>query len=105
MRKTKSDKLILHNLYLQEEGGYSVICLELNVASEADTLEEARENIREAVALYLESVYSHGDEDDAIPRPAALEYWLKYFSTQEKHLREELKQSAEEILAFEEAVA
>ena len=38
-----------------DEGGYTVFVPSLpGCISEGDTLEEARENIREAIALYLE---------------------------------------------------
>jgi predicted RNase H-like HicB family nuclease len=37
-----------------EEGGYIVKCLELPVASQGDTKEEALANIKEAVEGYLE---------------------------------------------------
>ncbi len=39
----------------QEDKGYSVICPELNVASQGETFEEAIANIKEAVELYIES--------------------------------------------------
>ena len=39
-----------------DEGGYTVFVPALpGCISEGDTLEEARENIREAIALYLEA--------------------------------------------------
>ena len=37
-----------------EEGGFVVKCLELPVASEGDTREEALDNIKEAIEGYLE---------------------------------------------------
>jgi predicted RNase H-like HicB family nuclease len=37
-----------------EEGGYVARCVELDVTSEGDTMEEALAMLREAVALYLE---------------------------------------------------
>jgi predicted RNase H-like HicB family nuclease len=40
-----------------EEGGYTVYVPSLpGCVSEGDTLDEARENIREAIALYLEPI-------------------------------------------------
>ncbi len=52
-------------VYLEpsEEGGYTVTVPSLpGCISEGDTKEEALENIKEAVALYLEPV-----EDDILP--------------------------------------
>ena len=41
---------------LQREGdGYVALCPELDVASQGDTVEEARANLREAVELLLET--------------------------------------------------
>lgn len=44
-----------------EEGGYVARCMELDVTSEGDSVEEALEMLREAVALYL--------EDEPAPAP------------------------------------
>jgi predicted RNase H-like HicB family nuclease len=35
--------------------GYVALCPEFDVASQGDTVEQARENLREAVELFLES--------------------------------------------------
>ena len=49
-----------------DEGGYTVYVPALpGCVSEGDTVEEARQNIREAIALYLES-------DDAAPPEGVL---------------------------------
>lgn len=71
-------KLLLHNLIEKEDNLYSAICLELNVASQGETIEEAKKNLQEAVELYLEDVIESGDEQDFIPRPAPMEEWLKF---------------------------
>ena len=43
-------------LLLQREGdGYVATCPELDVASQGDTVEEARSNLQEAVELFLET--------------------------------------------------
>ena len=41
---------------IEREGdGYVALCPELDIASEGDTIEEARHNLQEALALFLES--------------------------------------------------
>jgi predicted RNase H-like HicB family nuclease len=41
---------------IEREGdGYISICPELDIASQGDTIEEARENLREALELFFES--------------------------------------------------
>mgnify|MGYP000863923984 CR=1 FL=1 len=38
----------------REEDMYVAICLELDIASQGDTVEEARDNLVEAIELFLE---------------------------------------------------
>ncbi|MFO7953719.1 MAG: type II toxin-antitoxin system HicB family antitoxin [Thioalkalivibrio sp.] len=39
----------------QEDGGYMSLCPEVDVASQGATIEEARDNLREALELFFES--------------------------------------------------
>lgn len=39
----------------REEDGYVALCPELDVASQGGSIEEARDNLREAVELFLEA--------------------------------------------------
>jgi predicted RNase H-like HicB family nuclease len=39
----------------REGEGYVALCPELDVASQGDTVEQARDNLREAVELFLET--------------------------------------------------
>jgi predicted RNase H-like HicB family nuclease len=39
----------------REEGGYVPFCPELDIASQGDTIEESRENLREALELFFET--------------------------------------------------
>jgi len=41
-----------------EADGYVSLCPELDIASQGDTIEEARENLREALELFFETVSS-----------------------------------------------
>ena len=38
----------------REDGGYVALCPELDVVSQGDTIESARENLREALELFFE---------------------------------------------------
>lgn len=38
----------------REDGGYVALCPELDVASQGDTIESAKENLREALELFFE---------------------------------------------------
>jgi predicted RNase H-like HicB family nuclease len=39
----------------REGNGYVALCPELDIASQGDTIQEARENLREALELFFES--------------------------------------------------
>lgn len=39
----------------REGNGYVSFCPEIDIASQGDTIEEARENLREALALFFET--------------------------------------------------
>lgn len=39
----------------REDGGYVSLCPELDIASQGSTIEEARENLREALELFFET--------------------------------------------------
>jgi predicted RNase H-like HicB family nuclease len=41
-------------LIQQENGGYVAMCPELDIASQGDTIEAARDNLREALELFFE---------------------------------------------------
>lgn len=47
--------LNLTALIEREDGGYVSLCPELDIASQGDTVERARENLAEAVTLFFEA--------------------------------------------------
>ena len=50
-------------LFIEKEGAvYCALCLELDIATESDTLEGAKSNLREAVEGYIESAVRAGEE-------------------------------------------
>ena len=91
-------KLLLHNLIEKEDNLYSAICLELNVASQGETVEEAKNNLQEAVELYLEDVIESRDERDFIPRPAPMEEWVKFFKAEAKFIDNEYNDHTIDII-------
>jgi predicted RNase H-like HicB family nuclease len=46
-------------IVLQEESGYSSLCLDLDVASQGQTVQQAKDGLLEAVSLYLETALEH----------------------------------------------
>ena len=53
-----------------EDGGFVAICPSLNhVASQGETAEEAIANVKEAMAVYIETLREHGDP---VPAPRSV---------------------------------
>ncbi len=89
----KTGPLDLHILIEKEGRLYSALCLELDVASQGRTITEAKKNIVEAIELFLESVYTAGDEKEFIPRPAPVEEWMKYFQAMTRRVNDNFRRS------------
>lgn len=99
------DNLELHVLIEKEDELYSGLCLELDVASQGRTPQEARENLRGAIMLYLADVYAAGDEAEFIPRSAPAEEWLKFFEARAKRFAEKLRLGGPDMpVVLQEAV-
>jgi predicted RNase H-like HicB family nuclease len=47
----------------REDDGYVALCPELDVASQGETIERARENLKEAIELFFESASSQEIQD------------------------------------------
>ncbi len=85
------DKITLHSIIEKEKSLYSALCLELDVASQGRTIGQAKKNLKEAVAVYLEDVLQAGEAKDFIPRPAPRAEWIKFFKAEAKSLGKKLK--------------
>ena len=98
-------KIIFHSILEKENGLYSALCLELDVASQERTIGEAKKNLQEAIELYLEDVVEANEEKDFIPRPAPRSEWIKFFKAEAKALGKKLKNSRlHKHLKFEDIV-
>lgn len=51
MKKTRKLTCIIEG----EAGGYTSLCAELDIASQGDTIEQARQNLIEALELFFEA--------------------------------------------------
>ncbi|MDQ3020201.1 MAG: type II toxin-antitoxin system HicB family antitoxin [Bacteroidota bacterium] len=51
----ENSNFVFDAIVIKEDDGYSSLCLNLDVASEGDTIDEAKINLKEAVTLYLET--------------------------------------------------
>ncbi len=61
-------ELILTVVIKKESGKYSSWCPELDVASQGDTVEEARKNLKEAVESHVETMIKNGDVKELLEK-------------------------------------
>jgi predicted RNase H-like HicB family nuclease len=67
------------NTIIEKEGNYFVArCVELGVVSQGKTIEEAQENLKEAVDLYLEDVPAAAREELESKHPFITSFDLDY---------------------------
>jgi predicted RNase H-like HicB family nuclease len=67
------------NTVIEKEGEYFVArCVELGVVSQGKTIEEAQENLKEAVDLYLEDVSVSEKKEMAAKHPLITSFDLDY---------------------------
>lgn len=66
----------------QQHGQWSLICLELCLASQADALQKAELRLHNQIKTYLDEATSGIDREHAsslLNRRAPLQYWIKYY--------------------------
>ena len=51
----ENSKFVFTGIVLEEGSSFSSLCLEVDVASEGDNISEAKNNLMEAVTIYIES--------------------------------------------------
>jgi predicted RNase H-like HicB family nuclease len=54
------DMFVFTAIIWKEENGFSALCPEMDIASQGNTIGEARKNLLEAAALYLEGSFEDG---------------------------------------------
>ena len=53
------DQFIFTGVVMKERNAYTALCLELDVASQGDTMQDAKDALLEAVTLYLETAFEN----------------------------------------------
>jgi predicted RNase H-like HicB family nuclease len=51
----KENTFIFKSVIIKEDAGYTALCIDIDVASEGETIEETKTNLTDAVSLYVES--------------------------------------------------
>lgn len=70
-------RMLRVTLTKEPEGGYSVLCNDLDVASQGESVDEALANIKEAVELYIESAHELGMMDEVLEKLGLTPHDLK----------------------------
>ncbi|NQU50956.1 MAG: hypothetical protein HQ522_00285 [Bacteroidetes bacterium] len=73
------NEISFHGIIEKSNDIYTAVCLELDISTEGQTLQEAKFNLKEAVEGYLESVKNDNEEDEFIPRPVPEEVIEEYY--------------------------
>lgn len=71
----------------RKQGQWSLICLDFNLAVQADTLDEAQEKLHQMIKSYISDALSPDGDDRQhaealLRRRAPLVFWLKYYAYQ-----------------------
>ncbi len=63
------------------EAEWVASCLDLCLAAQADSMEEAKNKLHQMITLYLEEAFGEDKEyiDQLIPRRAPASEWIKYY--------------------------
>lgn len=65
---------------VRQENGWFALCLDLNLAAEADSLEAVRQHLDSIIQDYLDDAQAHPEHwADLVPRRAPLRFWLEYY--------------------------
>jgi predicted RNase H-like HicB family nuclease len=91
-------RIRLDFLVTYESGAYYIRCLDFGVMSCGDTIEECKENVREAILIYLEDL----PEGQSLYKPAAMGYWQMFYdlrAREEARKSQSLSQEARRVLA------
>lgn len=89
-------KFRLDFLITYESGSFYIRCLDLGIMSCGQSVEECKDNIREAISIYLEDL----PEGQNLFKPALGKYWQMFYE-----FRQELERQREEKLSPEQRKA
>jgi len=74
-------------LITQESGAFYIRCLDFGIMSCGETVEECKENIKEAIAIYLEDL----PEGLSLFKPSPPRYWRMFYEWRYQREQKEAK--------------
>jgi len=72
-------EITFHGIIEKSGEVYTAICLELDISTEGPSLQKAKDNLKEAVEGYIESVLKDNEEDEFILRPVPDDIIEEYY--------------------------
>ena len=94
-------RIRLDFLITYESDAFYIRCLDFGIMSCGETVEECKEDVKEAIEIYLEDL----TEGQSIFKPSPLEYWRMFYELRYQAEREGKKEfSQAEKHAIEEAL-
>jgi predicted RNase H-like HicB family nuclease len=79
-------RIRLDFLITYESGAYYIRCLDFGIMSCGETIDECKENIKEAIEIYLEDI----PERQEIYKPSPIQYWRMFYELRYQKERENI---------------
>lgn len=75
------EQLILKCYVEQEEGSWVAVCLDLNLAAQAETKHLAKASLESMIKSYVDEAFTVDREyaDQLLTRKAPIQLWLRYY--------------------------
>lgn len=86
-------RLDLYCVIEREATGFSALCLDLDIATCGQSLEDVVESMKDAILTYLDYAVSSGREEELVPRPVPRDVRKRY----EKSLRQKTSEHQERL--------
>jgi predicted RNase H-like HicB family nuclease len=80
------ERIRLDFLITYESDAYYIRCLDFGIMSCGETIDECKENIKEAIEIYLEDI----PEGQSIFDPSPIEYWQMFYELRYQRERENI---------------
>ncbi len=97
-----SGKFRLDFLITCESGSFHIRCLDFGIMSCGKTVEECKENIEEAIIIYLEDL----PEGESLFKPSPAKYWKTFYELrQDSEEQGKQKLSAQQKLAIQNSIS
>ena len=81
------ERIRLDFLITYESNAFYIRCLDFGIMSSGDSIDECKENIKEAIEIYLEDI----PEGQGIFKPSPLKYWQMFYELRYRNEQADLE--------------